>query len=75
MIKPNKQERFKILAEKRVRSALRTIRLIGNLSNTSNYSYSDDDVRKIHAALKKSVAEMKHRFDSKGGSQEEEFSL
>ena len=52
-------EKFKGLAEKRVNRAIKNIKLIGNLSNKSNYSYTEHDARKIHAALKKALDEMK----------------
>ena len=45
-----KRENFVRLAEGRVNRALKDIRLIGNLSNRSAYSYSDEDVKKtMHA--------------------------
>lgn len=69
------RKKFVDLAEKRVSRALKDIRLIGNLSNKSNYSYTDQDVRKIHAALKKALEEMKARFESKGANEEEIFRL
>ena len=67
--------KFVDLAEKRVSRALKDIKLIGNLSNRSNYVYSDQDVKKIHLALKKAIEEMKARFDAKGSSEEEIFKL
>ena len=69
------RKKFVELAEKRVQRALKDIKLIGNLSNRSNYSYTGADVKKIHAALKKGMDEMKSRFDSKGASQDELFKL
>lgn len=69
------RDKFKELAEKRVTRALKDIKLIGNLSNKSNYSYTDQDVKKIYSALKKSLDEMKSRFDSSGMSEEEIFKL
>jgi hypothetical protein len=68
-------EKFKELAEKRVNKTLKDIKLIGNLSNRSNYSYTDQDARKIYTALKKALEEMKARFDAKGASEEESFKL
>lgn len=68
-------QKFKELAEKRVNRALKDIKLIGNLSNRSNYSYTDQDTKKIHAALKKALDEMKARFDAKGAAEEESFKL
>jgi len=67
--------KFVDLAEKRVNRAIKDIKLIGNLSNKSNYSYSDNDSKKIHLALKKAVEEMKLRFDSSEGSTHNSFKL
>ena len=69
------RKKFVELAEKRVQRAIKDIKLIGNLSNRSNYSYTDKDVKKIYSALKKSLDEMKARFDSKGASTDELFKL
>lgn len=69
------REKFVDLAEKRVTKALKDIRLIGNLSNRSNYTYTEEDVRKIHLALKKAVEDMKGRFDRKGSEDEDVFTL
>lgn len=74
-MKPNRREKFVDLAEKRVNKALSQIRLIGNLSNRSNYSYTEQDVKLIHRALTKAVNEMKGRFDSKGANENDEFKL
>ena len=63
------------LAEKRVSRALKDIKLVGNLSNRTNYSYTEQDVKKITAALRKAVDEMKARFDAKGDSVDEAFKL
>lgn len=57
------RERFVDLANKRVSKALQTIRLIGNLSNRSNYDYTEDDVVKIFRALHEETAACKKRFD------------
>ena len=74
-MKPDRRKKFVELAEKRVNKAIAQIKLIGNLSNRSNYSYTDQDVNKIYKALKKSMDEMKARFDSKGGEAENQFKL
>ena len=75
MAREKDREKFVELAEKRVSKALKDIKLIGNLSNKSNYNYSDQDVKKIYSTLKKSLEEMKSRFDSKGSSDDEIFKL
>jgi hypothetical protein len=69
------REKFVELAEKRVSRALKDIKLIGNLSNKSNYSYTNEDVRKINSVLKKALDEMRARFESKGSSKDELFKL
>lgn len=51
-----------ILAEKRVQKALDAIESIGKLSNRSNYSYTDDQVKKIKAALSGQVNSVMSRF-------------
>jgi hypothetical protein len=74
-VKPDRRGKFVALAETRVNKAINCVRLIGNLSNRSNYSYTDDDVAKIYRALKKSLDEMKARFDSKGAGTDRSFKL
>ena len=69
------REKFVALAEKRVSKTIKDIKLIGNLSNKSNYSYTDEDVKKIYGALKKALEDMKVRFESKGANEEEAFKL
>jgi hypothetical protein len=73
--KRNSRTKFVELAEKRVARTLKDLKLIGNLSNESNYSYSDEDVKKIITRLRKALDELKGRFDSKGSSEDEVFRL
>ena len=75
MAREKDRAKFVELAEKRVSKALKDIKLIGNLSNRGNYAYNDQDVRKIHAALKEAVDEMHRRFKSKGANHDETFKL
>ena len=74
-MKSNPRDKFVELAQKRVNRAIKDIKLIGNLSNRSNYTYTDQDVRKIVSALKNAVDETKMRFDSKGDTGNNEFTL
>jgi len=67
--------KFVELAEKRVVRAIKDIRLIGNLSNKSNYSYTDEDVRKIISTLDKEIKNLRHRFASHGAFNEIVFKL
>ena len=50
-----KRENFVRLAEARVGRAIDSIRIIGNLSNRSNYSYNEQDVQKIVRALQEEI--------------------
>lgn len=55
--------KFIQLASRRVSKALNDIRLIGNLSNRSNYDYTDEDVTKIFRALSDEVSACKKKFE------------
>ncbi len=57
-----KMAKFQELAGKRVNNALHAIELIGNLSNRSNYRYTDKHVEKIFGALESKIAEAKSKF-------------
>jgi hypothetical protein len=58
----DKRSRFVDLAESRVTKATQTLRLIGNLANLNNYSYSEDDVQKIFSALDAEMKLLKAKF-------------
>ena len=69
------RERFVELAEKRVTRAIKNLRLIGNLSNRSNYSYTEEDVKKIMGALESELRNLRRRYASQGSSDEIIFKL
>jgi hypothetical protein len=58
----NRREKFKRLATYRTNSVLHTLKLIGNLSNKSNYEYSEEEVRKIFNAIENEIRVTKTRF-------------
>ena len=58
----SKKEKFKELAEKRVNNAIKNIQLIGNLSNTNNYDYNEEEVTKIFKSLKEELQLAETRF-------------
>lgn len=62
----SKRLKFKELAEKRVNNALKNIQLIGNLSNTNNYDYSEEEVTKIFKTLKEEIQTAEARFKING---------
>lgn len=70
-----KRSNFVRLAEARVTKALKSIRVIGNLSNRTNYEYSEQDVNKIINALQAEINQLKSRFKNKGNSESVEFKL
>lgn len=62
MAKNNKREKFVRLAQARVERAIKNLRLIGNLSNRSNYEYSDADIAEIMTVLESELRELRTRF-------------
>lgn len=75
MVEREKRIRFVRLAENRVSRALNSIRLIGNLSNKSNYSYTDADVRAIISALQSEINNLKGQFHRKDSKSSDQFRL
>lgn len=58
------RKKFVELATKRVNTAIKAIQLVGNLSNRSNYDYTESDVEKIFSALNKELRSCKERFQT-----------
>jgi hypothetical protein len=69
------RDRFLRLANARVNKALKAIALVGNLSNRSNYSYSEADVGRVFGALDAALRNCKRRFDSAAPMKGQEFKL
>lgn len=65
-IKPDetKRERFVRLAENRMDTVLKGIELMGNLSNSRNYDFDQEDLNKIIRTLKNSVSELEHKYNN-----------
>lgn len=75
LIMSAKRENFVRLAEARVSRALDSIRVIGNLSNRSNYEYDEQDVKKIIKTLQDEVAKVKMQLEAKSGVSKQQFKL
>jgi hypothetical protein len=76
MSKDDGRQAFVRLAEARTNKILKSIDLLGNLSNKSNYSYSDEDIRKIFKAINERAAHIATKFQSAGGGKKkDEFKL
>jgi hypothetical protein len=68
----DKRERFKRLATYRTNEVLKRLKVLGNCSNRSTYSYSREEINKIFSEIDKKVKEMKAKFTFPG---EEKFKL
>ena len=60
--KQTREQRFRRLAEKRVNIILDKLRLLGQLSNRSNYEYTDAQVEAIFKAIQKDLNATKAKF-------------
>lgn len=61
----DKKERFVRIAERRTNNILEQLRLLGNCSNKNNYSYTEEDVKKIFSVIETELKEVKMKFNSK----------
>lgn len=59
-----RRERFLRVGERRINNALKAIKLVGNLSDKSNYEYEKSDVNQIERALKDELVQALSRFSS-----------
>jgi len=57
-----KSATFKRLAANRTNNAMRNIRLLGNLSNKHNYSYTEEDFRHIFNSVEDELKLAKSKF-------------
>ena len=64
----NNADSFVNLANKRVPKALKALDLVGNLSNKSNYTYTEEQVAAIKKALKAKVNEVCRKFEDAGSN-------
>ena len=75
MTKEAKSERFVRLAEARVNKIIKMIRLLGNLSGISNYSYTQRQVEQIYIALQTELDKSRKRFAAGGKPLKQRFTL
>ncbi|SOB72259.1 Hypothetical protein EHLA_1540 [Anaerobutyricum hallii] len=64
----SKRDKFIRLAEKRMDNILKGIDLMGNLSNSNNYEYTQEDLNKIIRTLKSAVSDLEHKYNVAGGT-------
>lgn len=70
-----KTEKFERLAEKRVTETIKKMRLIGNLANRRNYTYTEDHVKQIVDALENELRILKSRFKEETSTEIYSFSF
>ena len=59
-----KAEKFKYLATKRTNKICHEIQLLGNLSSRNNYTYTEEQVEKIFAAITQQVNLAQEKFNT-----------
>ena len=70
-----KREKFIELANKRVNKSINAVRLVGNLSNKSNYDYTSEDIKKIFDALETELKNCRNLFEKHGQKEKKPFRL
>jgi len=60
-----KSDKFVRLARARHRKAVKTIRLLGNLGNRTNYEYDDEQVHLMFVNLRSELEEAEKKYSSK----------
>jgi hypothetical protein len=58
----SKNERFKRIATKRTIDIIEKIRILGNTSNKSTYSYNEDEINKIFRTIEAELKKQKAKF-------------
>ncbi|KAA8818320.1 hypothetical protein CSQ85_09165 [Bifidobacterium rousetti] len=64
-----KNERFRRLADSRGMRLIREIRILGNLSNRKNYSYTAEEVETLFAPIEDELAKTRALFVTDGGKE------
>lgn len=67
-----REQKFKRLATQRTNAILDKLRLLGNLSNKSNYDYTEEEINKIFYAIDSQLRTIKSLFL---GKKKKRFSL
>jgi len=58
-----REERFKRIASRRVQETLGKLRLLGNCSDRANYSYSDEQIKKIFSTIDNELKRIKALYN------------
>ena len=68
-----RKEAFTRLASQRTNTVLHRMRVLGNCANPQLYNYTDADVRRIFAAIRKELKSVEARFTN--GNKPSDFQL
>jgi ABC-type Fe3+-hydroxamate transport system substrate-binding protein len=71
----NREKKFIELAEKRMTRLIKQIKLVGNLSNKSNYIYTDKQANKIIKTLNDELNDVKQKFRNGSNNKQSKFKL
>lgn len=71
----DKKNNFKRIAENRTNKIIDMLELLGNLSNTSFYEYTDADIEKIFVAIEEQVEKTKSKFSKQKKPSRRRFEL
>ena len=70
-----KNDKFKQLAENRVRKVIKLLKLIGNLANKSHYDYTTNDAKKITSTLNAEIKKIQEKFNARNSNDDNDFKL
>ena len=70
-----KQQNFKRIAEARTNKIIDMIDLLGNLSNTSYYEYTDEQIETVFSAIESELRRVKKKFVKTGKNGKKRFEL
>lgn len=71
----NKKANFKRIAENRTNKIINMISLLGNLSNSSFYEYTDEQIEAIFSAIQAELDKQKSKFTSTSTGKKKRFEL
>ena len=74
-IMENKKANFKRIAENRTNKIIDQISLLGNLSNSSYYEYTDDQIEAIFDAIQEELDKQKAKFIKTKDGRKKKFEL
>ena len=74
-IMDNKKDNFKRIAEKRTKKIIESISKLQNLTNTSFYEYTDEQIEAIFEAIQKELDNQKKIFEDDKKKEKKRFEL